>query len=219
MNRFILIDRQDGGQSLAVELSKLNLSRETLVVLALPRGGVILADEIARELHVPFEILVVRKIGSPFNPELAIGAIAEGNSQVFDESSLSRLKMSQAEFQAIVDREELELKRRVNIYRPGRHLPDMNNKTVILVDDGLATGFTALAAIKTVSQYQPQSIMVVSPVCSQRAARLIKREAELLCIYSPPEMSAIGAYYTNFDQVTDQEVLEILTHSNAGQRK
>jgi len=215
MDRFILTDRQEGGQRLAEELKKQDISSKDLVVLALPRGGVVLAEEIAKLFKVSFDVLVVRKIGTPFNPELAIGAIAEGNVKVIDESAMARLRVSPMYLQTIIERESAELARRIKKYRSDRPLPNLSGKNVILVDDGLATGFTVSAAIKAVEKHKPSSIRVASPICSRRAAHTIKDLAELFCLYIPPEMSAIGAYYQNFDQVTDQEVLEILARSRA----
>lgn len=205
----IFEDRQDAGRQLASKLK--TYKNKQLIVLALPRGGVPVGFEIARTLAVPLDVLIVRKIGSPANPEFGIGAVAEGGVRVLDWTVIKQLGISENELDGIIKREEEELKRRVKIYRNDKPLPLFKNKTVIIVDDGLATGVTARAGIIAVKKQKPKQIIFVSPVCARDAARKIKHLVKkIICVLVPVSLSAIGSWYRNFEQITDEKVIELL---------
>lgn len=202
-------DREDAGKKLALVLIK--EAKKSPIVLGLARGGVIVASEVAKLLHAPLDVLIVRKIGSPQNPEFGIGAISEGGIVRWDMESISRLGIGDADLEGLRAKEEDELDRRIIVYRKGRSLPDMRGKTVIIVDDGVATGVTAKVAIETVQKLAPSEIVFASPVCSFESYQDMRKEtAHVMCMSIPSRMQAIGKYYKDFHQVTDGEVLEAL---------
>lgn len=210
MNETIpFISRIHAGQILAKEL--LHTSKKLPIVLGLARGGVIVASEVARRLHAPLDVLVVRKIGSPQNPEFGIGAISEDDVVLWERESIQRAGLCDEDLEKMKAKEEDELHRRITLYRKGKPLPEMTGKTVIIVDDGVATGVTARAAIKTVQKHGPSEFIFASPVCSGESFQDIKKEATYTkCCIVPSDMQAIGKYYQDFHQVTDKEVLEAL---------
>ncbi|MER5213848.1 phosphoribosyltransferase [Streptomyces sp. NPDC002838] len=206
-------DRTQAGRLLAEQLRS-RQEKGALpdpVVLALPRGGVAVAQEVARALDAPLDVHVVRKIGAPFQPELAVGAIAVDGEPMFDEYTLDRLGLSEAALAGTVERERAELRRREQRYRQGRPAPDLRGRTVIIVDDGLATGSTALAAVHSVRRREPGRIVLAVPVCSPEAADLLSGEAdEVVCLYQPAAFMAVGLWYEDFDQLSDEDVLAAL---------
>ncbi|MFC8517202.1 phosphoribosyltransferase [Streptomyces sp. NPDC057257] len=211
-------DRGQAGRELAerlrTEQEKGNLPDP--VVLALPRGGVAVAREVARALHAPLDVLVVRKIGAPFQEELGVGAIAGEDDPVFDEWALARLGLGETELAPVVERERAELRRRERHYRQGRPAPDLAGRTVIVVDDGLATGSTARAALRAVRRGNPGRVVLAVPVSSPEAAELMRAEAdEVLCLWQPASFMAVGLCYEEFEQLTDEEVMRVL-HATAG---
>lgn len=205
-------DRKDAGQKLADELGKYR-GKNTLV-LALPRGGVPVGYEISRALGAPLDVLVVRKLGAPGNPEFGIGAIAPEGVRVLDADTIKRLGISGEELEKIESEEREELGRRVKEYRGTEKFPDLEGKTVILVDDGLATGVTARAAIKYILGKRAEKLVVAMPVCaldSVEAIHSIVREGdEVVCISTPFDFSALGLWYRNFEQVSDKQVVGLL---------
>ncbi|HYF04559.1 MAG TPA: phosphoribosyltransferase [Patescibacteria group bacterium] len=206
-------DRSDAGKQLAQSLE--NLRGRDSRVLALPRGGVPVAVEIAKFLHIPMDIFVARKLGAPHNPEFGVGAIAEGGVIVFDNSTLRSLGLTQVDMQDIITEEFAEMERRIALYRGNRHNLQIGNKTVILVDDGLATGITALAAIRSLKLSKPKEIILAVPVCAQDSADNLRQEGiTITCLHAPHNFMAVGLWYKNFAQTTDQEVLDILTRAN-----
>ncbi|GAB2999197.1 phosphoribosyltransferase family protein [Streptomyces pseudoechinosporeus] len=206
-------DRRQAGAALA---ERLLVRREEgalpdPVVLALPRGGVVVAAEVARVLDAPLDVLVARKIGAPFQPELGVGAIAGEDEPFFDERALDRLGLSKTALEPIVEQERDELHRREQLYRKGRAIPELTGHTAVVVDDGVATGVTALAALRSVRRYDPGRVTLAVPVCSPEAALLVREEAdELVCLHEPVAFMAVGLWYEEFDQVTDDEVLDVL---------
>ncbi len=209
----IFKDRTDAGQKLAVALKQYKNAADTLI-LALPRGGVVVGFEVAKTLNLPLDIVVPRKIGAPGNPEFAIGAITETGEGIFDETTIATYGISQEYLDATIQKEKIEAERRLKLYRGTRPPLDLKNKTVLIVDDGLATGLTMRAAIKTVKQYGANKIVVAVPVTPPDTAELIKKEVdELIYLDAPILFGAVGAFYEEFAQTTDEEVVELLQKS------
>ncbi|MFI1727975.1 phosphoribosyltransferase [Streptomyces acidicola] len=206
-------DRREAGQELAEQLRILH-DKGALpdpVVLALPRGGVTVAREVALALDAPLDVLVVRKIGAPFHEEYGIGAIVGDDPPLFDTRALERLGISETSLAPTVDRERAELHRREALYRQGREAPELRGRTVVVVDDGVATGSTARAALRFVRGREPERIVMAAPVCSPEAARILENEADdVVCLDRPRAFMAVGEWYQNFDQLTDDDVLAAL---------
>jgi putative phosphoribosyl transferase len=203
-------DRREAGRVLARSLSHY-ADRDDVVVLALPRGGVPVAYEVAKELGAPLDVFLVRKLGVPGHEELAMGAIASGGVLVLDEGVLRWLGIGEEQVQRAVERELAELRRRESAYRDGRPLPDLEDKTVILVDDGLATGATMQAAVHAVRRYRPARIVVAVPVASGSTCDQLRGQAdEVVCAVSPSPFYAVGNWYGDFTQTSDEEVRELL---------
>lgn len=209
----IFMDRAAAGITLARELQQRPLQRP-VIVLGLPRGGVPVAYEVARMLNAPLDVMLVRKIGMPGQPELAIGAIASGNI-VVHEPRLEREIPGLAEtFDRLVQVERRELERREGVFRPGLAPIELKSQTVILVDDGLATGSTMLAAVRAARRGGAAAIVVAAPVASPDAAELIRAEADNVVILQTPAMLfAIGEWYEHFEQLEDAEVCRLLALS------
>ncbi|WP_435280910.1 phosphoribosyltransferase [Streptomyces koelreuteriae] len=206
-------DRRQAGRELAEKLRARQdagaLPRP--LVLALPRGGVAVAGEVAAALDAPLDVLVVRKIGAPYQEEYGVGAMAGDEVPLLDEEALRHLGLGVADLAPVIERERAELRRRERLYRQGRPAPDLRGRTVIVVDDGLATGSTARAALRAVRRQEPARVVLAAPVCSPEAAELMRAEAdEVLCLHQPAAFMAVGLWYENFDQLTDHDVLEAL---------
>lgn len=181
-----------------------------LLVLALPRGGVPVAAEVASILQSPLDVLVVRKLGVPWQPELAMGAVT-ASARVLDEQLIEQLHISPADLDQIFERESVELSRREKLYRPGRPPQEIRNRTVLLVDDGLATGLTMMAAVRHVRMHKPEKIIAAVPVASRQALETIGREADqCVCLAVPSPFYAVGEWYVDFPAVGDREVIETL---------
>lgn len=208
---FTYSDRVHGGKVLSELLLERHLDNP--VILALPRGGVPVAREIAEALHVSLDVLIVRKIGAPFNPEYGIGALCEDLNPLFNAGELLSLEDLDEEVKQIIEEEKVELKRRVIAYRGIRKLPELKNKIVILVDDGLATGVSAAAAGRFLKMKGAKEVILAVPVGPRSVTELLTRDIdEIICPYRPPNFSAIGSWYRHFNQVSDEEVLTILRH-------
>lgn len=206
-------DRTHAGQLLAERLVSY-AGHPNLLVLALPRGGVPVAYQIARALRAPLDVWVVRKLGAPQQPELAIGAIAPGGIEVLDSGLIRYLGIPQEELNQIATREAAELDRRLIAYRGNRAPIAIGGKTILLVDDGLATGATMRAAIASLRPLDPARIVVAVPVADAGVRnRLAQQADEILCLYTPPHLDAVGQWYENFFQTTDDEVRDLLARS------
>ncbi|MFE5812325.1 phosphoribosyltransferase [Streptomyces sp. NPDC056479] len=206
-------DRAEAGRELAEQL-RLRQEKGTLphpVVLALPRGGVAVAREIARVLQAPLDVLVVRKIGAPFHEEFGVGAVAGDGPVLYDELTLSRLGLGEADLAPVVERERKELRRREECYRQGRPAPELRGRTAVVVDDGVATGSTARAALRAVRHQGPERLVLAVPVCAPEAAEELRREVdEFVSLQQPPLFSSVGEWYEDFRQLTDADVLAAL---------
>ncbi|MFD9943616.1 phosphoribosyltransferase [Nonomuraea sp. NPDC059023] len=204
---YLFADRAEAGVLLAERL----LFARDPVVLALPRGGVAVAEPIARRLGGVLDVLVTRKIGYPPTPELGVGAIAEGGEPVLDLELLRRLEMTPASVAGVVEQERMELARRVAVYRGERPLPDLMGQEVIVVDDGLATGGTARAALLAVAAAAPGRVTLAVPVGARETVRALRGEAdEVVVLATPADFRAVGQWYESFDQLTDADVLRLL---------
>lgn len=203
-------DRREAGQELAVRLGKYR-GRPDVVVLALPRGGVPVAFEVAEALHAPLDIFVVRKLGMPGHPEFAMGAVASGGVRVLSHNVIGMYGISESEIDAVARQELAELERREREYRQGLALVDLRGQTVILVDDGLATGSTMRAAVQAVRAYAPARVVVAVPVGAPGTCEeLADITDETVCARTPEPFSAVGYWYREFSQTTDEEVRTLL---------
>lgn len=202
-------DRRDAGRRLAPLVADLALADP--VVLALPRGGVPVAYEVARALSAPLDVLVARKIGAPFQPELGVGALAEGGVAVLDEESLRSLRLSLEQLQPTIDREQLELERRVEHYRGGRPPVSVEGRSAVVVDDGLATGVTARAALRSVRARSPATLVLAVPVGPPDAPSFMLPDADAVILAEAPvRLAAVGQWYRDFTQTSDAEVVALL---------
>jgi predicted phosphoribosyltransferase len=198
-------DRRDAGRQLAQPL--MSLAHEDPVVVGLPRGGVPVAAEIAAALGARLEILTVRKLGAPHNPELGIGAIAEGGTRIFDSEALVAMGISIDRLRSIVGRETEELQRRIVAYRGDRPPLTLKGHTVIVVDDGVATGVTDVAALRAIQRQDPRRLVLAVPVCPpDSAARLSEEADEVICLIVSAELRGVSQWYQDFSQVSDHEV-------------
>lgn len=209
-------DRSEAGKQLALKLSKY-ADDPNVVVLALPRGGVPVAYEVAHALRLPLDVFLVRKIGVPGNAELAMGAIASGGVRVLNDEVVSYLHIPEEAIDAVVQREQRELERREQLYRGKRPSPDLQGKTVLLVDDGLATGATMKAAVAALHNYHPARVVVAVPVAARTTCEEFEAMADdIICMcdrtYEP--FYAVGLWYDDFRQTTDAEVRDYLERIN-----
>jgi putative phosphoribosyl transferase len=203
-------DRADAGRRLATALSAY-AGRADVIVLALPRGGVPVAFEVARALNVPLDVFIVRKLGVPGHEEFAMGAIASGGARLVDEAIVRQLGISDREIQAVAEAEQRELERRERQYRGDRPLPDVAGRTAILVDDGLATGASMRVAVAALREEHPARIVVAVPIAPPETCDVLRREADdVVCAVTPEPFYAVGIWYADFTQTTDEEVHELL---------
>jgi predicted phosphoribosyltransferase len=203
-------DRVDAGRALASELRKY-AGRDDVIVLALPRGGVPVAYEVARAIAAPLDVFIVRKLGVPGHEEYAMGAVASGGVRVVSEDVVRDLGLTAADVERVAAREIAELERRERLYRGERPEPDLQGRTVILVDDGLATGSTMKAAVKALAARTPAAIVVAVPVAAADTCRELAREVhEVVCAVTPEPFHAVGLWYEDFRQTTDAEVHALL---------
>lgn len=205
-----LSDRSEAGRELAEALAHYR-GRQDVLVLALPRGGVPVAYEIAIALQAPLDLVLVRKLGAPGQRELAMGAIASGGIRVLNENLISTLNVSGRDIESVAEREQRELERREVAYRGDRPRQGISGRTVILVDDGVATGATMRAAIASLRQQNPARIVIALPLAPASTVNTLAREAdEVICLHSPEPFVAIGRWYQDFSQVSDREVRGLL---------
>ena len=206
-------DRSDAGRRLASELRSYE-DRPEVIVLALPRGGVPVGFEVTSALHVPLDVFVVRKLGLPWHEELAMGAIAASSSgtfRVLDEEMLRTARVSEAELERVTANERTELERREHLYRGDRPFPDLRGKTVILVDDGLATGSSMRVAVLALRQEKPKAIVVAVLVAAAETCEAFRDVSDdIVCAITPEPFYAVGLWYEDFSQTSDAEVHDLL---------
>ena len=206
-------NRAEAGRQLAEKLDKY-AGRKDVIVLGLPRGGVPVAYEVAKRLRAPLDVFIVRKLGVPGFEELAAGAIASGGVRVLNEDVMRAIPYAEEAIEAVTARETAELERRERIYREGRPPPELRDRIAILVDDGLATGATMRAAVKALRQRGVAKIVVAVPVGPPDTCREIEQEAdETFCLSTPPFFQAVGQYYEDFSQTSDEDVRELLSQA------
>ena len=207
--RFSFSDRREAGRLLGAELRELEI--DSPVVVGLPRGGVPVAYEVARELGAPLDIALVRKLGAPGQPELGIGAVGEDGAVIVDGETVAALGVGRDQIEAVVERESAELERRRERYRGDSAPVDVAGRTAILVDDGIATGVTAIAAVRWLRDRGAARVIAAVPVCPAGAFEKLRDElGELLCLERPPRFGGVGAWYDDFSQTSDDEVVELL---------
>jgi putative phosphoribosyl transferase len=214
MSHPVFRDRIDAGKTLAQRLAKY-AHRNDVVVLALPRGGVPVGYEVAEALDAPLDVFLVRKLGTPGHRELAMGAIASGGVRVLNDEVVHWLHLTPEQIDAVAREEERELARRETAYKEGRSPLTVEGRVVILVDDGLATGSTMRAAVQAVKQQGPKHVIVAVPVGARETCRDLGELAdEVVCASIPEPFSAVGQWYMNFEQTTDEEVRELLRRAS-----
>jgi predicted phosphoribosyltransferase len=207
-------DRCQAGRVLA-PLLRQYAGRSDVVVLALPRGGIPIAYEIAVAIEAPLDVFTVRKLGVPGHEEFAMGAIASGGASVLDEGVIEGLRISHSEVVRIAERERQELERREHLYRDHRPYPQLDGKIIILVDDGIATGASMLVAVSALRQKDPGKIIVAVPVAAVESCALLRKHAdEVICYSTPEHFGGVGAWYQDFSQVTDGEVRALLNQAS-----
>jgi putative phosphoribosyl transferase len=202
-------DRRDAGRQLAERLNSYT-GDPTVLVLALPRGGVPVAYEVARALRAPLDVFVVRKLGVPGHRELAMGAIASGGLRVLNPDVIDSLRIPPAAVEAVAARELLEVERQQRAYRGDAPRADLGGRTVIVVDDGLATGSTMRAAVRALRQSGPKRVIIAVPVAARETARSLREEAEVVCLSMPADFHAVSNWYEDFSQTSDEEVRSLL---------
>jgi predicted phosphoribosyltransferase len=210
----LFTDRREAGVKLAERL--MEYKDRSVVVLAIPRGGVVVAFEVSRRLGVPLDLIIPRKLGAPFNPELAIGAVTQDGTIVLNENIVEELQVPKnfIEFQA---KEQIrEIDRRMKSYRGDRAFPDLRGKTVILIDDGIATGATVRAAVQSIRKSEPGCVVIAVPVAPPQTVKSLAGEADMvIALETPAWFAAIGQFYENFNQTSDEEVIDLMSKANA----
>ena len=208
-------DRRDAGRKLAGPLG--SHRADDPVVFALPRGGVPVGYEVARALEAPLDVLVARKLGAPDQPEFGIGAVAPGGVRVLNEYAVRRLGIPEGYLDRITAQETAEVERRIRHFRGDRPETPVAGRAAILVDDGLATGVTARAAVEALRLRGPGRLVLAAPVCAAQTAQLLRPEVDsLVCLRCPPDLGAIGFWYADFDQTGDEEVVALLEEARRG---
>ncbi|QXE17936.1 phosphoribosyltransferase [Clostridium sp. 001] len=205
----MFVDRKDAGEKLAVELGK--FKDESPIVLAIPRGGIITAYETIKEFGFEWDLIIPKKIGSPRNKEVAIGAVSSDGTYLLNEGSINVLNISEDYIGKEISKQIKEIKSRLNKYKGNENFPDVKNRTVIIIDDGIATGFTIQAAIKSIKKHAAKKIILAVPVAPRDTISLLKKFVdEVICLFIPDEFYAVGLHYKNFEQTTDEEVFTIM---------
>lgn len=209
----LFVDRADAGRQLAdTLLARLpHLAEHRPIVLGIPRGGVIIGREVARALAAPLDVMVARKLGAPGHEELGIGAVAPDGTRVLDYDIITTLAVTDAYIEKVTRQERAELDRRMQRFRGDRPPPDLEGRAVILADDGLATGVTARAALAAVRHARPDTLVFAAPVCSRDGCDVLTADGyDVVCVESPADFRGVGEWYVDFEQVSDDTVVEVL---------
>jgi predicted phosphoribosyltransferase len=202
-------NRKEAGKKLAKELVKFKY--EDIIILAIPRGGVVIAYEIVKTLGCQWDLIIPRKISSPHNKELAVGAVSSDGSYFIDKEYINSLKIPEKYIEYEITKEFNEIKRRLREYKGNDSFPEVKGKTTIIVDDGIATGYTILAAIKSVIKHGANKVILAVPVASKESVAYLKETVdEVICLYIPLEFHAVGLYYEDFGQISDEKVSALL---------
>lgn len=203
-------NRRDAGQQLAAKLTAYK-DKPDVIVLGIPRGGVVVAAQVARALNVPLDIFITRKIGAPFNHELALGAVASDGTVVLDEPLIHELRVPRRLIERETEIQKREIRRRLELFRKDRPALALENKTVIVVDDGIATGSTIIAALRALRHSRPARLVLAVPVAPVQAVPQLRAECDELVLLDTPEpFMAVGFFYEDFEQVTDEEAVNLL---------
>lgn len=206
----IFQSREDAGTQLGNALQKYN-TKDT-VVLGIPRGGVVIAAQVADALGAPLDVIIPRKLGAPHNPEVAIGAVTQDGTVITDEIMVRRLGLSDVQIDSLAGEVLQEIERRVQTYRNGKRGLNLKGKTVIVVDDGIATGFTVQAALQSVRSSGSKKLVLAVPVAPADTVGMLREKVdELVCLHAPEIFYAVGQFYRDFDQTSDREVVELLS--------
>jgi len=206
----IFRDRYDAGRQLAEQLGFLK-DQPNVIVLGIPRGGVVVAAEVARALNAPLDVFLAHKLGAPFNPELAIGAVTSSGEIVLDDLLVHELGITREEIEQEAEHQHREIERRMRVYRPNRPPLDVQNKTVVLIDDGVATGSTVLASLRALRRQHPAKLILAIPVGPADTVHRLARECDQVIVLATPEpFWAVGRFYFQFGQTSDEEVIELL---------
>lgn len=202
-------DRQDAGRKLAEALK--GRTYVDGLVLGIPRGGVVVGAQIAATLNLPLDVIIPRKIGSPYNPEVAVGAVAQDGTVLYDYYSLAALGLKEEDLRPQVEKILAEIARRLELYRGDQPAPRLSGRSIILTDDGIATGYTVLAALRSVRAHNPREIILAVPVAPPETIELLRPEVStVVCLLQPVPFYAVGQFYEHFPQVEDAEVLSLL---------
>lgn len=203
-------DRREAGQLLAAELEFLK-GKQDVIVLGIPRGGVVVAYEVAQAIGAPLDVYITRKIGAPYNPELAIGAVASDGGVLLDHGLVQQLGVPESYIEAETERQRQEIERRAKEYRSDRPPLALAGKTVVVVDDGVATGATTMATLRALKKQEPQELILAIPVGPPDTVKELGKEADqVICLRTPRLFWAVGAFYTVFDQTPDEEVKRLM---------
>jgi predicted phosphoribosyltransferase len=214
MENMIFKDRREGGRQLAKRLTKRGYKGQNTLVLGIPRGGLVVADEVAKALSATLDVIIARKLRTPYKPELGIGAVVNGDHVIINEDLSRAVGATQEYINLEIAYQKEEIKRRLRFYRGEHPAPEVSGKTIIIVDDGIATGYTFRAALESLRQRQPDRLVAAAPVAALNSAEMLKAFAdEVVCLHTPVSFFAVGAWYQNFDQVSDEEAARIL-HRN-----
>lgn len=209
----IFRDRRDAGQQLATQLQFL-VGQPNVIVLGIPRGGVVVAAQVARALNVPLDVFIARKLGAPINPELAIGAVTSTGDVLLDDEIIRELHISKDVIAREVEYQRKEIERRLEMYRQDRAQLDVKNKTIVLIDDGVATGSTVLASLRSLRKQEPAQLILAVPVAPAETMKRLECECDQAIVLATPEpFLAVGRFYLIFDQTSDEEVVALLADS------
>ncbi|GAA0076122.1 phosphoribosyltransferase [Clostridium sp. CTA-5] len=205
----MFIDKKDAGEQLSVKLKK--FKDENPIVLAIPRGGIITAYQTIKKFKFEWDLIIPRKIGLPDNKEVAIGAVSLDGTYLLDEQYIDMLNIPKKYIKNEIFQQIDEIKRRLNKYKGNENFPDVKNKTVIIIDDGIATGFTIQAAIKSIKKHNAKKIILAVPIAPQNTISMLEKIVdEVICLFIPYDFYAVGSYYENFEQTTDEEVFNVV---------